>query len=162
MQHLAKVVRIMKRVIHTFRLALPKLGVGWMFAILTIDFNRIAIVELGIAAVLVTAMLSMHYFLSPFQVISGRITDQHPVFGYRRSPYLLLGGVFASLIFIALPTIVHRMSDGSFLAYLFGFGLLIIYGVAIAFMGDSHHSLIADVTEPRSRGAVISVVWALS
>lgn len=157
-----QVLSFLKGAVKTLRLALPKLGVGWMFAILTIDFNRIAIVELGIAAVLVTAMLSLHYFLSPFQVISGRFADRHPVFGLRRTPYLLLGGIIGSLIFIALPRIVHMISDGSGVAIAMGFGLLIIYGIAIAFMGDAHHSLIAEVTEPKSRGAVISVVWTFT
>jgi len=151
MHHLGKkFLGFLTSIIRTLRLALPKLGVGWMFALLTIDFNRIAIVELGIAAILITAMLSLHYFLSPFQVISGRFADRHPFFGLRRTPYLLLGGVVASLIFIGLPRVVHAIGAGSFSATLAGFGLLILYGVAIAFMGDSHHSLIAEVTEPKS------------
>jgi MFS transporter, BCD family, chlorophyll transporter len=163
MHHFSKkFLNFLKGIVKTFRLALPKLGVGWMFAILTINFNRIAIVELGIAAVLITAMLSLHYFLSPFQVISGRFADRHPIFGLRRTPYLLLGGIVASLIFVALPRTVHAVSDGSYLAMAGGFGLLILYGIAIAFMGDAHHSLIAEVTEPRSRGAVISVVWTFT
>lgn len=157
-----KSLGFLKSAVRTLRLALPKLGVGWMFAILTIDFNRIAIVELGIAAILITAMLSLHYFLSPFQVISGRFADKHPIFGLRRTPYLLLGGIFGSLIFIGLPRIVHAIGNGSFLAVAAGFSLLILYGVAIAFMGDAHHSLIAEVVEPRSRGAVISVVWTFT
>ncbi len=142
MHHLGKkMFGFLKSIIRTLRLALPKLGVGWMFALLTIDFNRIAIVELGIAAILITAMLSLHYFLSPFQVISGRFADRHPIFGLRRTPYLLVGGVVGSLIFIGLPRVVHAIGEGSFSATLAGFGLLILYGVAIAFMGDAHHSL---------------------
>ena len=38
--------RFILALIKTFRLALPKLGVGWMFALLTINFNRITISEL--------------------------------------------------------------------------------------------------------------------
>lgn len=146
----------------TLRLALPKLGVGWMFALLTIDFNRIAIVELGITAVVITTMLAMHHFLSPFQVIAGRIGDRYPIFGLRRTSYLLLSGICGSLIFVALPTVAHAMSNGSILAFAAGFGLLFIYGVAIGFIGDAHHALIAEVTEPRYRGAVISVVWTFT
>ncbi|MCB8924205.1 MAG: BCD family MFS transporter [Ardenticatenaceae bacterium] len=157
-----KVLSFLRNAVKTLRLALPKLGVGWMFAILTIDFNRIAIVELGIAAVLITAMLSLHYFLSPFQVISGRFADKHPIFGLRRTPYLLIGGFVGSLIFVALPRIVHAVADGSAWAIVSGFLLLVVYGIAIAFMGDAHHSLIAEVTEPRARGGVISVVWTFT
>ncbi|NJN95038.1 MAG: BCD family MFS transporter [Anaerolineales bacterium] len=146
----------------TIRLALPKLGVGWMFALLTIDFNRIAIVELGITAVVITAMLAMHHFLSPFQVIAGRIGDRYPIFGLRRTSYLLLSGIAGSLIFVALPSVAHAMSQGSNLAFAAGFGLLFIYGIAIGVIGDAHHALIAEVTAPHYRGAVISVVWTFT
>lgn len=157
-----KILTFLRITFKTLRLALPKLGVGWMFALLTIDFNRIAIVELGITAVVITTMLAMHHFLSPFQVIAGRIADRYPIFGWRRSSYLLLGGIAGSLIFVALPTVAREMSQGSSLAFVAGFGLLFIYGIAIGVIGDAHHALIAEVTEPRFRGAVISVVWTFT
>ncbi|MCA9973415.1 MAG: BCD family MFS transporter [Anaerolineales bacterium] len=129
---------------------------------MTINLNRIAIVELNITAILITTMLALHYFLSPFQVISGRIADRHPIAGYRRSPYLLLSAVVSSLLFLALPTIVIRISEGAGWAYVAGLAVFIVYGISIAIMGDSHHSLIAEVTDSHSRGGVISVVWTFS
>lgn len=158
MKILTGILRVFLAIFKTLRLSLPKLGVGWMFALLTINFNRIAIVELGIAAILVTSILGLHYFLSPFQVICGRIADLHPIFGYRRTPYYLFGAVMASLVFVALPSIAEMMGQGLVQGFVLGIGLLIIYGISIAFMGDSHHSLIAEVTEPKNRGGVIAVV----
>ncbi|MEZ4638151.1 MAG: PucC family protein [Caldilineaceae bacterium] len=99
MRFLRQFVSFLLGFVKTLRLALPKIGVGWMFALLTIDFNRISIVELGVTAVLITAMLGLHYLLSPFQVIAGRFADQHPIFGLRRTPYLLLGATITSLVF---------------------------------------------------------------
>lgn len=148
--------------IKTFRLALPKLGVGWMFALLTVNFNRITVVELGVTAVAVSAMLAMHYFLSPFQVISGRIADRNPIFGLRRTPYLLIAATLGSLVFLALPSVAQAMGAGNPLAYVAGFGLLMVFGVMIAVMGDTHHSLIAEVTTTKGRGGVISVVWTFT
>ncbi|MEO1164636.1 MAG: BCD family MFS transporter [Chloroflexota bacterium] len=156
------IIRILRGVVKTLRLSIPKLGVGWMFALLTINFNRITIVELSVPAVTVAIMLALHYYLSPFQVISGRFADRHPIFGLRRTPYLIIASVVASLVFLALPATAQAMGEGIALAYLFGFGLLFIYGVSIAVMGDSHHSLIAEVVEPKDRSTVISVVWTLS
>lgn len=158
MSYLSRPLRLLLAVVKTLRLALPKIGIGWMFALLTIDFNRIAIVELGVAAILITTMLGLHYFLSPFQVIAGRLADRHPIFGLRRTPYLLLSSMVAGLLFMALPPLAHAMGNGSSAAVGGGFLLFILFGIAIAFHGDSHHSLIAEVTEPRARGAVISVV----
>ena len=143
----------------TLRITLPKIAVGWMFALLTIDFNRVAIFELGIAAVVVTALLSIHYFMSPFQVVVGRIADIKPLFGYRRTPYLLLGSVAASLIFIALPTVTIGMGEGSPVAMLSAILLFTLFGLSLAMMADTYHSLLAEVTTPENRGLVISVVW---
>jgi BCD family chlorophyll transporter-like MFS transporter len=146
----------------TFRLALPKIGVGWMFALLTSNFNRVAIVELGVAAVIITTMIGLHHFLSPFQVVFGRLADRNPLFGLRRTPYLLLGALVASTVFVALPGVAVAMSNGVGWAVPVGFVLLLVFGVGIAAMGDCHHALIAEVTEPKSRGGVIAVVWTFT
>ena len=144
------------------QLALPKVGVGWMFALLTIDFNRIAIFELGIAAILVTTMLGMNHLFSPFQVFFGRIADQNPIFGFRRTPYLIISGIVSSLIFISLPTVVHAMADGFVLAFIGGYALLILFGVSSAATGDSHNALIVEATTPKTRGMVVSVVQIIT
>lgn len=133
-----------------------------MFALLTINFNRITIFELDVAAVAVTSMLAVHYFLSPFQVISGRIADRMPIAGLRRTPYLILGSIIASFIFLLLPSTAQAMGTGALITYLPGFVLFFFFGIAMAIMGDSHHSLIAEVTDSKSRGGVISVVWTFT
>lgn len=148
--------------LRTVRLATPKIGVGWMFALLTIDFNRIAIVELGVAAVVVTTMLAMHYFLSPFQVIVGRMADLKPIAGYRRTPYMIIGAVAASAVFVCLPTVAEQMGTGSILWTLIGFGLFVVFGIAMAFLGDCYHAMVAEVTTAETRGGVISVVWIVT
>src|SRR6056297_952310 len=143
----------------TIRIALPKVATGWMFALLTIDFNRVAIFELGIAAIVVTTLLSIHYFMAPFQVVIGRIADTMPLFGYRRTPYLLMGSVTASLLFLALPTVVMNMGTGSALAMLGAIVLFTVFGLSMAVIADTYHALLAEVTTPENRGTVISVVW---
>jgi BCD family chlorophyll transporter-like MFS transporter len=143
------------------RLALPKVGVGWMFALLTIDFNRVAIFELGIAAILVTALLSIHYFVAPFQVVIGRIADTCPILGYRRTPYLIAGSLVASLLFLALPAVTLAMAEGSLGAVLAAVLLFTLFGLAMAVIADTHHALIAEATEPDTRGGVIALVWVV-
>lgn len=155
-------VRALLGILKTLRLALPKIGVGWMFALLTVNFNRISIVELGVTALVVTSILSMHNFLSPFQVIFGRIADRNPLLGYRRTPYLLLASVVSSLIFLTLPSLAVAMSSGNPLTYLVGFLTFALFGICFAGMGDTHHSLIAETTEARHRGGVMSVIWTVS
>jgi BCD family chlorophyll transporter-like MFS transporter len=40
--------------------------------------------------------------------------------------------------------------------------VFLVFGVFIAMMGDSHHSLIAEVVVPERRGSVIRVVWTFT
>lgn len=155
-------IRFVFALVKTLRLALPKIGVGWMFALLTSNFNRITIHELAVPAVIVTVMIGMHHFLSPFQIVWGRIADRHPVLGLRRTPYFFLGSLLSSLVFLALPTVAVSMSNGTPLAFVAGFALLIVFGVGVAASGDSHHALIAEVTTAKSRGGVIAVVWTFT
>ena len=159
---LQKVLTALGGIVKALRLALPKIGVAWMFALLSSNFNRITIYELGVAAVLVTVMLSMHNFLSPFQVVFGRIADRHPVFGLRRTPYIIISAFLGSLIFTMLPAVAHGMGTGSPTASLTGLVLMLLFGICIATLGDSHHSLIAESTSERSRGGVISIVWTFT
>jgi BCD family chlorophyll transporter-like MFS transporter len=148
-------------VIRTVQLTLPRAAIGWMFALLTSNFNRIAVFELGIAAIWVTSMIGLYHFLSPFQVVFGRIADQRPIFGLRRSPYLFAGLFLSSLIFVALPGVAIGMSEGSLLAFLAGFGLFVIFGIGFAMAGSSHLALVADVTTERNRNITISLVWTV-
>lgn len=151
--------RALKSFLWTLKIALPKVAVGWMFALLTIDFNRVAIVEMGVAAVVVTTLLSIHYFIAPFQVIAGRIADTRPILGYRRTPYLIGASAVASLLFLALPSVTFAMGEGSSLATAVAVVLFVMFGLCMAVMADSYHSLIAETTTKDTRAGVISVVW---
>jgi BCD family chlorophyll transporter-like MFS transporter len=150
---------LVKRLLWTLRLSLPKVAVGWMFALLTIDFNRVAIVEMGVAAVVVTTLLSIHYLLAPFQVIAGRIADTHPLLGYRRTPYLVGASLVASLLFVLLPSVTFALGDGVSGANLAAIALFVAFGVCMAVIADSYHALVAEVTRKETRGGVISVIW---
>jgi BCD family chlorophyll transporter-like MFS transporter len=62
---------------------------------------------------------------------------------------------------VALPTMAHAMGDGKPLGYVGGFAVFIVFGVAIAVFGDSHHSLISESTKPKERGGVMAFVHTL-
>ncbi|MEM6544643.1 MAG: BCD family MFS transporter [Pseudomonadota bacterium] len=151
--------RAIKTSLWTLKIALPKVAVGWMFALLTIDFNRVAIVELGVAAIVVTTLLSIHYLFAPFQVIAGRIADKHPLWGFRRTPYLLAASLIASLLFLLLPGVTLAMESGGPLALFNAVILFACFGICMAVTADSYHSLIAENTKKEHRAAIIAVVW---
>lgn len=156
--------------IRAFQVTLPRVAAGWLFAILTSNFNRIAIYELGIAAVAVTSMLGFYHFLSPFQVIYGRIADRVPIFGYHRTPYVVIGMMLSAFAVAALPYIVIPMAENPdtifflnfpYAAYVVGFIVLILFGVGFAMAGANHLALVAEVIPPRSRGLVTAGIWTM-
>ena len=151
----------LRRVIVSVQLTLPRAAVGWLFAILTSNYNRISIHELGIAAVTITTLLALYHFLSPFQVIFGRLADRFPIFGLRRSPYVLIGLLLSSLAVAGLPPATLAMSQGAAMGYVQVLLLLILFGIGFAMAGVTHLSLVADVIPPRRRGLQVAMIWAM-
>ncbi len=152
-------MKFLRLTLKTVRLAMMRIGVGWMFALLTFNFNRITIYELGAIGVVVTTLIGLHHFLSPFQVIFGRLADRYPILGYRRGPYILLSGLTASLVFLLLPSVAIGLGAGSLPVMLLAFVLLTIFGLAIAANGTAINALVAETTSARERGAVVAFVW---
>lgn len=143
----------------TLRLAMIRVGAAWMFALLTFNFNRIAIYELGALAILITILIGLHHFISPFQVVWGRISDRYPLFGYRRGPYILLSAMVASLVFVLLPSLAIQLGQGSILVFLAALLLMAVFGMGIAAYGAASNALVAETTTERERGGVVAVIW---
>ncbi len=149
------------QVVLAIQLTLPRAAVGWLFALLTSNYNRISIHEMGIAAVTITGLLALYHFLSPFQVIFGRLADRFPMFGYRRSSYVLIGLLLSSLAVAGLPSATYAMSQGFASGFAQVFGLLMLFGIGFAMSGVSHLSLVADVVPQHRRGLQVAMIWAM-
>ena len=144
-----------------FQLTLPRATTGWLFAILQNNFNRVSIVEMGIAAVTITTMIGLFHFLSPFQVIFGHLSDRFPIFGYRRSPYILAGITLSGVAVSVLPDIGILISQGVPWAYAAGVGAMALFGIGFAMSGVTHLALVADVAPSKYRGPVIASIWVM-
>ncbi len=141
------------------RLAMIRVGAGWMFALLTLNFNRIAIHELGALGIFVTTLIGLHHFISPFQVVWGRISDRYPLFGYRRGPYILLSAMVASLVFVLLPSVAVLLGQHGLPVFLAALLLMALFGMGIAAYGAASNALVVDTTTERERGVVVAVIW---
>jgi MFS transporter, BCD family, chlorophyll transporter len=150
----------LRLVLKTARLATVRVGAGWMFALLTFNFNRVAIADLGAMAVIVTSLIGLHHFISFFQVYWGRFADRNPIFGYRRTPYIILSGLAASLVFLFLPSVAVGLGERSLVATFEAFLLIGLFGICMAMNGSSSNSLVAEVTTEKERGGVVAFVWA--
>ena len=74
------------------RLALFQVSVGMAGALLVGTLNRVMIVELGVAAWLVAAMVALPLLAAPWRAVVGFRSDTHvSALGWRRVPYLWFG-----------------------------------------------------------------------
>jgi len=90
------------------------------------------------------------------QVIIGLISDRVWFWGGRRRPFIVIGGVLASLMLLALPnidTISGKLGTGNFLIVAVVIALTLDLAINISF--NPTRSIIADVTpegNPRTKG----------
>ena len=74
------------------RLSLFQVSVGLALVLLNGTLNRVMIVELGIPAWLVAAMVALPILFAPFRALIGYRSDHHrSVLGWRRVPYIWMG-----------------------------------------------------------------------
>ncbi|HMS80513.1 MAG TPA: PucC family protein, partial [Burkholderiaceae bacterium] len=74
------------------RLSLFQVSVGMATVLLIGTLNRVMIVELGVAAWLVAALVALPILVAPFRALVGFRSDTHrSVLGWRRVPYIWLG-----------------------------------------------------------------------
>jgi BCD family chlorophyll transporter-like MFS transporter len=74
------------------RLSLFQVSVGLELVLLNGTLNRVMIVELGIPAWLVAAMVALPILFAPFRALIGHRSDHHrSVLGWRRVPYIWMG-----------------------------------------------------------------------
>ncbi|NJN66031.1 MAG: BCD family MFS transporter [Chloroflexaceae bacterium] len=106
-------MKFLRLAVTTLRLAMMRIGPGWMFGLLTFNFNRIAVHDLGALAIIVASLVGLHHFLSPLQVFLGHLTDRYPLFGYRRSPAILASGLLGALVFLMLPRLALELGNHS-------------------------------------------------
>lgn len=74
------------------RLSLCQVSVGIAVALMIGTLNRVMIVELGVPAWLVAAMVAVPLVFAPFRALVGFRSDTHrSVLGWRRVPYIWIG-----------------------------------------------------------------------
>jgi len=147
----------------TFRLMLPKLGIGYIFAMLTSVYNKVMITDLGIAAALVGLMVLIYRLMSVTQVANGRVMDRRALFGLRRTPFMLIGLMIASFALIPLPFAAPALAAGNQAMSIVLLVVAIVFGFGFAMNGDAQNTLIAEITEgKKNRGSVVAAVWVFT
>jgi BCD family chlorophyll transporter-like MFS transporter len=154
------------------RLGLIHVAVAITLVPINGTLNRVMIGELGLAATLVAVLISLPYLFSPLQVWIGSYSDRHPLWGYRRTPYIALGLLLCIGGAALAPTAAFLMAgmDGDgiptgghggttlqgVLVGLVAFGA---WGMGFNFATVSYLSLATDLAGEEQRARTVGVMW---
>ncbi|HEX6268872.1 MAG TPA: BCD family MFS transporter [Anaerolineales bacterium] len=142
-----------------FQLGLIHVAIAMTLVPINSTLNRVMIKELAISATLVAILASLPYLFSPIQVAIGSYSDRHPILGFRRSPYILVGLVLCVLGVIVSPQVAFLMHDNFPLGLLVGILAFGAWGMGYNLSAVSYLSLASELSGEKGRGKTIATMW---
>jgi BCD family chlorophyll transporter-like MFS transporter len=143
------------------QLGLIHLAVAMTLVPINSTLNRVMIKELSISATLVAVMASLPYLLSPIQVVIGSYSDNHPVLGLNRTPYILLGLLLCAAGVIISPQVAFLLVDRLWMGIVLGIIAFGLWGVGYNLAAVAYLSLASEISGEKERGRTIAVMWVM-
>jgi MFS transporter, BCD family, chlorophyll transporter len=141
------------------QLGLIHVAVAMTLVPINSTLNRVMIKELAISATLVAILASLPYLFSPLQVVIGSYSDRHPVFGLRRTPYILAGLLLCVSGLIISPHVAFLMVENPPLGILIGILAFGAWGMGYNLSSVSYLSLASEISGEDGRGKTIATMW---
>lgn len=148
------------------RLSLFQVTVGMAMVLLVGTLNRVMIVELGVAAWLVSAMVALPLVFAPFRALVGFRSDTHKsVLGWKRVPYIWIGTLlqFGGLAIMPFALIVlSGDSHGPAWIGHAGAGLaFLLVGAGLQTTQTAGLALATDLAPAESRPRVVALMYVM-
>jgi MFS transporter, BCD family, chlorophyll transporter len=141
------------------QLGLLHVAVAISLVPITSTLNRVMIKELAIPATLVALFAVFPYLFSPVQVGIGALSDRHPIFGFRRTPYIAVGALFCVGGMVISPFGAYVMAEGSVWGALVSVLAFFLWGMGFNFASVSYLSLATEISGEDGRSRTVSVMW---
>jgi BCD family chlorophyll transporter-like MFS transporter len=141
------------------QLGLLHVAVAMTLVPINSTLNRVMIKELAISATLVAILASLPYLFSPVQVAIGSYSDSHPLFGFRRTPYIFAGLVLCVLGVVVSPLVAFLISENFILGILAGIAAFGAWGMGYNLSSVSYLSLASELSGEKGRGKTIATMW---
>jgi len=144
-----------------FQLALIHTAVALTLVPINSTLNRVMIFDLGISKTLFTLLAIFPYLLAPIQVAIGSFSDRHPIFGYRRSPYIFAGLLLCVLGVAVSPQVAVLMSQNFNLGIIVGILAFGMWGMGYNLSAVSYLSLASELSGEKGRGKTIATMFTI-
>lgn len=143
------------------QLAMVHVGTSITVVPVTSTLNRVMIADLHFSALLVGFLISLPYLLSPLQVIMGSWADRTALWGLRRSPWIVIGGLMASFGSYLTPHAVFLMVDQWWLGLGAAVGAFTLWGTGVNIASVSYLSLVTELCPETTnwRSRAVSTMW---
>lgn len=141
------------------QLGLIHVAVAMTLVPINSTLNRVMIKELALSATLVAILASLPYLFSPIQVAIGSYSDRHPIFGLRRTPYILAGLILCVIGVVVSPQVAFLLSQNFWLGILAGVFAFGAWGMGYNLSSVSYLSLASELSGENGRGRTIAVMW---
>ena len=141
------------------QLGLIHVAVAMTLVPINSTLNRVMIKELSLSATLVAILASLPYLFAPIQVVIGSYSDRHPIFGLRRTPYILAGLLLCVTGLIISPYIAFLMAENLLLGIIAGILAFGAWGMGFNLSSVSYLSLASEISGESGRGKTIAAMW---
>ncbi len=148
------------------RLALFQVSVGMATALLVGTLNRVLIVELGVAAWLVAAMVALPLVFAPFRALVGFRSDVHrSVLGWRRVPYIWTGTMLQFGGLAIMPFSLILLSGDThwpqWIGPLSAALAFLMVGAGIQTVQTAGLALATDIAPEQARPRVVALMYTM-
>src|SRR5258706_2235868 len=140
------------------KLGLIHVAVAMTLVPINSTLNRVMIKELGIAATVVAILASLPYFFAPLQVAIGSYSDRHPILGFRRTPYILLGLLLCVTGLVVSPEIAFLMANNAVIGLLAAGLAFGAWGMGYNLSSVSYLALASELSGGEGRGTPIATM----
>lgn len=147
--------------IKRLQLALIHTAVAMTLVPINSTLNRVMIFDLGISKTLFTLLAIFPYLLSPIQVAIGSFSDRHPIFGYRRSPYILAGLILCVVGVSVSPQIAILISENFTVGVIAGIVAFGLWGMGYNLSAVSYLSLASELSGEKERGKTVATMFTI-
>lgn len=146
-------------IVKNLRLGLLHVAVAISLVPITGVLNRIMIHEMGILATLVAGLIVLPHLLAPLQPFLGQYSDHHPLFGYRRTPYIALGLLLCIGGAMLTPLAALVLDENFWPGLAFSIFAFLIWGLGYNLAVVSYLSLASDLSDDGQRSRTIAIMW---
>lgn len=147
--------------IKRFQLGLIHVAVAISLVPFNSTLNRVMIKELALSTLLVAVLVSLPYLFSPIQVAIGSFSDKHPIFGWKRTPYIVLGLLLCVGGLVAAPNTAFLIVENHWMGIAVGVFVFGAWGMGYNLASVAYFSLATEISGEKERSRTIAVMFVM-